>query len=545
MRTAQLNQALVMIALSSVYVGATAQAALSWDPAITGAAGGGSTSTEATEWKTSGAGNVWWDGANNVAWTNGNDATFGGTAGNVRLGGSNATITAGALNFAVAGYTIDLKDFTDNTANNLTVTGIGGSSATITNTSGTNRNFTINNAVDQTWSGTISGQRVVLVKQGAGILNLAGTLPGGFGGNSVDVQGGTLKFNGAMTAGTQTVLNIGASGTLDTNGKTLTGGTLRAINSTAGGLLTSSTGSTTLNITYGNIASNLQGQVTGGIAFQIRDGTVLTLAGNNSFTGGIATGNANLFGSTGTAINIDGTNSAGTGTVNLDSTNGTIRLNLRAANVNLGGLSGSASGTTKIVTLGNTSVDTIASIGSNNANTTFAGVIQNFSGRTGSLTKVGTGTLTLSGANTYTGSTAVNDGILRLTGSLASSDVTVNGGTLDGSGKVFFNLGSTPDLMTLLSGTLNVANLTVEFVGAADLTSYVLVDYSAGGTFTKATNPLTDDTFFAAINTPTGYTFLDNGSQVILAIPEPASLALLGLGGLLMLPMRKRAGRSE
>ena len=48
----------------------------------------------------------------------------------------------------------------------------------------------------------------------------------------------------------------------------------------------------------------------------------------------------------------------------------------------------------------------------------------------GSLTKVDSGTLTLAATNTYAGSTAVNAGILSLTGSLnSSSALAVGGGT--------------------------------------------------------------------------------------------------------------------
>src|SRR5947208_6745409 len=52
-------------------------------------------------------------------------------------------------------------------------------------------------------------------------------------------------------------------------------------------------------------------------------------------------------------------------------------------------------------------------VGANNLSTTFSGVIQDGDeGTGGSLTKIGTGTLTLSGANTYTGSTTVTAGTL-------------------------------------------------------------------------------------------------------------------------------------
>jgi autotransporter-associated beta strand protein len=70
-------------------------------------------------------------------------------------------------------------------------------------------------------------------------------------------------------------------------------------------------------------------------------------------------------------------------------------------------------------------------VGFNNLSTTFDGVI----GGPGTVVKVGTGTWTLTGVNTYTGGTIINAGTLVVNGPGSIGAVTVNpGGTLGGTG---------------------------------------------------------------------------------------------------------------
>ena len=148
-------------------------------------------------------------------------------------------------------------------------------------------------------------------------------------------------------------------------------------------------------------------------------------------------------------------------------------------------------------------------VGSNNLSTTFAGMLRDGGlggGSGGSLTKEGSGTLTLSGTNTYSGPTTINSGALIVNGSIASSALTtVNGGLLGGVGTVGntqINAGETfapgPQNAPGVAGNLafqpgafyfvqvnpttaSIANVT----GTATLAGNVLANFAPGSYITK------------------------------------------------------------
>src|SRR5204862_40037 len=95
---------------------------------------------------------------------------------------------------------------------------------------------------------------------------------------------------------------------------------------------------------------------------------------------------------------------------------------------------GSLEGTGKVLLGGNN-----LTVGSNNRDTTFSGVISDTSSG-GSLTKVGTGRLVLRHANTYTGGSTINCGKLVINNAKGSGTgtgaVQVNAGRLGGRGTI-------------------------------------------------------------------------------------------------------------
>jgi len=111
------------------------------------------------------------------------------------------------------------------------------------------------------------------------------------------------------------------------------------------------------------------------------------------------------------------------------------------------------------------------SVGRNNLDTTFSGIIENGEkgAANGFLTKIGRGTLALTGSNSYSGGTTVENGNLLIENSVGSGTgtgpVQVNGGTLGGTGIIggAVTIGTDHvDHAILEAGSKDIGLLTIE-----------------------------------------------------------------------------------
>ncbi|GIX50712.1 MAG: hypothetical protein KatS3mg132_906 [Limisphaera sp.] len=286
-----------------------------------------------------------------------------------------------------------------------------------------------------------------LAKAGPGTLVLAG--PNAY-------QGTTLVTEGALR-----VMVPGAAGT---NRIELAGGTLWLTLPSDNDLPNPIHVAAPSRLQSGNLNNRINGAVSGEPTLEVRipAGTVLTFNGDlTNFTGTFALGD-----SAGTfRFNSGGGNSTlGCPNATIDLGSATATLQARnAGTMFIGALRGGP--TTQVLGQGSGSGTLTWVIGSSERepDSTFEGTIADATvSRVAALTKVGTGTLRLTGSSTYSGPTTVESGTLQVDGSLGPTAVTVLGGTLAGAGL----LNGTVDIQaggTLAPGpgiaTLTIANV--------------------------------------------------------------------------------------
>jgi autotransporter-associated beta strand protein len=306
-----------------------------------------------------------------------------------------------------------------------------------------------------------------LAKIGAGTLTLG--VPNSYG-------GGTVISNGVLALGSNGANNNGAGGSglgATTNAVTFYGGTLQLFGTETG-------------VNYATVYNPLvvpAGQV--GTLIMFPRGPINSGAGSglqSSLTGG---GTLNL------VVNyvrddLSGNWSAFSGVVNATAKNGAdeMRINNNFGYTNAtiylnDGVtldrSSTANTTNDIGALNGTSLAVVGPgtgsglnptwrVGWKNTDATFAGTIANDGSTT--IIKVGSGTWTLSGYNLYTGPTIISNGVLAVTGGLASTNINVGAGAF-------------LDVSTVGSGTLSLA--TGQTLGGNG-TVWGSVDTTGGGT---------------------------------------------------------------
>ena len=280
-----------------------------------------------------------------------------------------------------------------------------------------------------TFAGPLNGENSLTVLNGGYVAptNTSNTYSGG-----TTINSGTtlLVSSDGLTAGSTSELGLvpaTAATNITINGGTLEATSTFALNSNRGISLGSSGGTIDVNglngaspntLTYGGIIANVPMSVG---SLTLTDTGTLVLSGPNSYTGGTNISSGTLRAGALNTIPQSSAVTLGLG--------GTLQLN--GFSQSIGSLTGGGtvtnnSSTSAILTVGNDSTSPAA----------YYGVISDTTGNTtGSLAlnKVGSGTLTLTGLNSYSGGTSVNGGTLIVATApilAANSTLQVNAGTL-------------------------------------------------------------------------------------------------------------------
>jgi fibronectin-binding autotransporter adhesin len=361
------------------------------------------------------------------------------------------------------------------------------------------------NSISSVLSDGSGGGTLALTKEGTTTWALTGqsTYTGGTTVNdgTLELSGGANRIDGALTVDGSGIVKVsnGAHNNLDTidsitlqNGGTLTdnsGGTwVQSVNMpftfNNGGTLTSEPG-TDGNGDWGNFLFGSTFSVTGtGLATISANGMGFSWAKTLTVADTVAGEDTDLLISSSIRHDREGTvTKAGAGTVELTGINTDPSVwDIDAGTLKIGGSGQLQSG----AYVGNIINDSIFHYASS-ADQTMSGSMSG----SGQLVKTGTGTLTLSNDNSYSGVTTVNEGTLKLTTNHKrnlNTTYTVDGATavLEGAAyQVFSNFGTAYDkvLTALNGGTIKSSTIAIRIGDVALSDGSSLTAESANGAY--------------------------------------------------------------
>ena len=478
-----------------------------------------------------------------------NDVVLGGTlrtTNSVSLGAGRDLSGGGTLNIA-PGTTLTVNGATALTSLTLANTGTLAFSNAVSNPGNITTTYSAGTAVVSGNVNFSAGDKIVNVATG-GTLEMSGAvnLPTASGTELTKEGEGVLHLSG--TGSSISRIQLGRAGTTPT-----AGGTLRVAD--GAGL-----GAQEMFFNGGTIEPTADITMTPGMSISGRAGTPSVIGGTGGNSNLVVNGAIRFFGPAGTSgdivLNVNNQTTFAGGMNNF-STGATI------SGLTVGGagqltISGGSAGTTVSAPLTLTdTVDLIIGTGTtafsggfnlSNAgnsltlgsasNATFAGDISG----AGSLVKSGAGTATLSGLNTYSGATAVNEGALLVNGNAAGSlslfTVAANA-AIGGSGTIGGSLSLLTDAKFVFSLTdtltVNGASVTFGGFGIDDLigldSSVAVGAYTIiGGLADIDTANLSNLGLENAFDLGGGKSaYFTEGSLVVNVVPEPSTYALLGL----------------
>ena len=466
----RINPFLALLTLTSGVHGA----AKIWDVVP----GDGATITAGSgTWTTGGAN--WNTGAADSTWVAGDTATFQ-AADDL---GSHIVIVGGAITTgqAVAGLTFSQSGFTVQAASAQTIT-VGTTNPTSSLSVASGKTGTIGDHVTVKKNST-NGTFVILgggtLNVGSGIANGGAALENTTTSTSFELRGGTtldLKTGGSLSCARSFVVGTLSAVETNTHRLKISGGTALLTNSSS-----VATNIVIGNNTTGQISTAVVDITSGELNSQTADGSIRfgpPSAGN----GTNCNATLNLDGGTLTISRVH--QGAQTGTGVIDST-----FNFNGGKLKV--FSGTSLAATFMTGLdfayvksGGAIIDTDGVIG-NNGNVVIAQALLDGTGG-GGLTKEGTGTLTLTGANTYTGPTLINGGKLAITAPYnAITATTVNntgrlkvnssGASQSALGTVSLNTGSG---LEFDFGTFNAGNQPALHVDNLNANANYAIDLS-------------------------------------------------------------------